>query len=346
MSFIPQLPFSRPSFLYLLAGLLAFGVLAIVAARRRRANLTRLGRPETVAGLSSMRPNVRRRSRLLLFAGLAALILTVSGPRWGKGGEAGVVVGRDLVVVYDLSRSMTAGDMADPVHRERWQAARAGLRALADEMRHRGGHRLGLVVFAAKPTVVCPLTSDYDHFLARLEEFTPSAPPPDVRVEADEPLTSGTVIGAAVRTALATHDPRFPGYQDILLVSDGDGPGVESEVEGGIKDAADHQIPVHVAGVGDPNQASVLAFGEGDSTELVQTKLQEGVLKDLARRTRGEYLPAHRDMPLLAEWFVRAIDSRPSRTLADDAIPQPKDRSVWFLAAGLLFLVLAYLREA
>jgi Ca-activated chloride channel homolog len=346
MSFIPQLPFSRPSFLYLLAGLLAFGVLAIVAARRRKANLARLGRPETVSGLSSMRPNVRRRSRLLLFAGLAALVLTVSGPRWGKGGEAGVVVGRDLIVVFDLSRSMTAADMADPVYRERWQAARAGLRAMADEMRHRGGHRLGLVVFAAKPTVVCPLTSDYDHFLARLEEFTPTAPPPEVRVEADEPLTSGTVIGAAVRTALATHDPRFPGYQDILLVSDGDGPGVETEVEGGIKDAADQQIPVHVAGVGDPTQPTILAFGEGESTELVSTKLQEGVLKDLARRTRGEYLAAGRDVPLLAEWFVRAIDSRPSRDLADDTIPQPRDRSVWFLAAGLLFLVLAYVREA
>jgi hypothetical protein len=74
--------------------------------------------------------------------------------------------------------------------------------------------------------------------------------------------------------------------------------------------------------------------------------LQEGVLKDLARRTRGEYLPARRDVPLLAEWFVRAIDARPSRELSDDAIPQPKDRSVWFLAAGLLFLVLAYVREA
>lgn len=345
MSF-PPLPFARPSFLYLLVGLLAFGAVAIVAARRRRAALARLGRPEVVAGLSSMRPGVRRRSRLLLFAGLAALILAVAGPRWGKGGEAGVVVGRDLVVVYDLSRSMTAADMADPVHRERWQAARAGLRALADAMQQRGGHRLGLVVFAAKPSVACPLTSDYDHFRARLDEFTPTAPPPDVRPDADEPLTSGTVIGAAVRTALATHDPRFMGYQDVLLVSDGDGPGVETEIEGGIKDAADQQIPVHVAGVGDPVQPTVIAFGEGDSTELVSTQLREGVLKDLARRTRGEYLSAQREVPLLADWFVRAIEPRPSRELSDDAIPQPRGRGVWFLAAGLAFLVMAWVREA
>src|SRR4051812_19847319 len=104
MSF-PDLPFARPSFLYLLVGVLVFGAMAIVAARRRKAGLARLGRPETVTGLSSMRPGVRRRSRLLLFAGLASLIVAVAGPRWGKGGEAGVVVGRDLVVIYDLSRS-------------------------------------------------------------------------------------------------------------------------------------------------------------------------------------------------------------------------------------------------
>src|SRR6478672_6125464 len=114
------LPFARPSFLYLLVLLPVFGLMAIIAGRRRRTALARLGRPETVTGLSSLRPGSPRRSRLLLFAALAGLIVAVAGPRWGKGGEAGVVVGRDLVVVFDLSRSMTAADMADPVYRQRW----------------------------------------------------------------------------------------------------------------------------------------------------------------------------------------------------------------------------------
>src|SRR3954449_4287169 len=116
------LSFARPSFLYLLILLPVLGAMAIIAARRRRTALARLGRPETVTGLSSLRPGSRRRSRLLVFLGLVGLILAVAGPRWGKGGEAGVVVGRDLVVVLDLSRSMTAGDMADPVHQQRWEA--------------------------------------------------------------------------------------------------------------------------------------------------------------------------------------------------------------------------------
>jgi Ca-activated chloride channel family protein len=340
-----SLSFARPSFLYLLILVPVLGAMAIVAARRRRAALARVGRPETVSGLSSLRPGTRRRSRLFVFAGLTGMILAVSGPRWGKGGEAGVVVGRDLVVVFDLSRSMTAADMAAPAHAQRWEAARAGLHDLVATVQQRGGHRLALVVFAARPWVVCPLTSDYDHFLARVDEFSPTAPPPEVRPDPDEPLVTGTGIGAALRMALAAHDPRFPGYQDILLLSDGDGPGVEAESEGGIKDAADRQIPVHVVGLGDPSRPTELVLGEGDSAEFVGTKLQEGLLKEIARRTHGEYLPARRDVPPLGEWFGRTIEPRPSRELSDDAIPQPKDRSVWFVGTGFLLLLLGWVRE-
>ena len=337
--------FARPSFLYLLILLPVLGAMALIAARRRRAALARIGRPETVGGLSSLRPGARRRSRLLVFVGLAALILAVAGPRWGKGGEAGVVVGRDLVVVLDLSRSMSAADMADPARPQRWAAARAGLHDLAANVQQRGGHRLALVVFAARPAIVCPLTSDYDHFRARLDEFSPTAPPPEVRPDPDEPLVTGTGIGSALRLALAAHDPRFPGYQDLLLLSDGDGPGVEAESEGGIKDATDRQMPVHVVGLGDPIRPTDMAIGEGDTSELIETRLQEGLLREIARRTRGEYLPARRDMPPLGEWFTRAIEPRPSRELSDDALPQPKDRAVWFVGVGLLFLLLGWVRE-
>jgi Ca-activated chloride channel family protein len=240
---------------------------------------------------------------------------------------------------------MTASDMADPIYQQRWQAAKAGVQNLVDTVQQRGGHRLSLVVFAAKPWVVCPLTSDYDHFRARLEEYSPTAPPPETRPEPDEQIVTGTGIGAALRMALATHDPRFPGYQDILLLSDGDGPGVETESEGGVKDAAARQVPVHVVAVGDPTRPTELVFGEGDSAEFVGTKLQEGLLRDIARRTRGEYLPSRREVPALGEWFTQSIEKRPSRELSDDAIPQPKDRSIWFLGGGVLFLFLAWARE-
>jgi Ca-activated chloride channel family protein len=341
---IPQsLPFARPTLLLLLGVLPVLGVLSALAAARRRAALGRFGTRPTVLGLSTLHPKARYQSRLLLYTGLTGLIAAAAGPRWGKGGEGGVIVGRDVVVILDLSRSMTAADMADPVYQQRWQAAQAGVRDLVARVEQRGGHRLALVVFAARPWVACPLTSDYDHFRARLDEFSPKAPPPEVRPDPDQPILTGTSIGAAIHLALATHDPRFAGYQDIMLLSDGDGPYVETESEGGVREAADHQVPVHTVGVGDPNHATELVLGDGESVEF--TKLQESLLRDVARRTHGEYLPARRDVPALGEWFAQTIEPRPSRELADDAIPQPKDRSGWFVGAALVLLLLGWWRE-
>ena len=340
-----SLSFARTSQLYWLVLVLVLGALAIDAGRRRRAIVAAFGRTETVAGLSSLRPPRRRQARISLFAAIALLAVAAAGPRWGKGGEGGVVVGRDLIVVIDLSNSMSAADMADADNHQRWQAARAGVHDLLTAIGQRGGHRVGLVAFAVKPWVVCPLTSDYDHVRARLEEFSPSSPPPETRPDPDEAFASGTAIGAALRMAVAAHDPRFPGYQDILLVSDGDGPGVESEAEGGARVAELAQIPVYTVGVGDPIHPTDLIFGGGEEVEFVGTKLQEGVLKDIARRTRGEYYPARRDVPKLGEWFAQAIESRPSRELADDVIPQPQDRSVWFLGAAFVLLVGAWVWE-
>ena len=40
------------------------------------------------------------------------------------------------------------------------------------------------------------------------------------------------------------------------------------------------------------------------------------------------------------------IEQRPSRELADDVIPQPKDRATWFLAACFVLFCLAWLRDA
>ena len=221
-----------------------------------------------------------------MFVGRLGLILAAAGPRWGKGGDAGVVVGRDVVVILDLSRSMTAADMADPVHQQRWEAARAGLHDLVDGVQQRGGHRLALVVFAARPWVVCPLTSDYDHFRARLDEFSPTAPPPEVRPDPELPIVTGTGIGAALRMGLAAHDPRFPGYQDMLFR--------RGRARRRANRRASRMQPidrsVHVVGLGD-RRIRPICIRRGDAVELLGRGFR-AILRDIVRRT-GEIPHSH-----------------------------------------------------
>jgi Ca-activated chloride channel family protein len=348
------LPFTlaRPEALFLLALVPALVVLAFASGRRRRAALARFGRPEALAALSTLRPRRRGRARLCLLGAVLLLAVALAGPRGGRG-EPGVVIGRDLMVVLDLSKSMLADDMRGPeeggTRMQRWQAARAGVHDLVAELRKHGGHRVGLVVFAAKPWLVCPLTADYDHFLMRLDEFSPEAPPRETVPAKGEQFPSGTRIGAAVADAVHWHDPRFPGYQDVLLVSDGDDPApdADAEIEEGIRAAEKSKIPVHVAGVGDPKEASTVVYRRADGEEEVigPTKLQEERLKEIARQTHGIYLPAEREVPRLGEFFHARIEPRPSRELSEDALPQPRERYLWFLAPALVLLVLAWWLE-
>ncbi len=347
--FLAAVTFARPGLLWLSVVPAVLSVVAFLAARRRRSALALVGRPAAVFGLLTRHARPSRFGQLALFLAWTLLVFGAAGPRWGRGEGDGVAVGRDVVVVLDISRSMLAADMAGPS--ERWQAAVAGARDLVESLRARGGHRAAVVIFAAKPKLLVPLTTDYDHLQTKLAELDAVHPPPEVRP--DESSKSGTRIGAALAAAVAAHDPRFPGYQDILLVSDGDDPAGDREWAAGVSAARKAAIPVHAVGVGDPDRPSSI-FVDGQLLEFagpdgvpspVQTRLHEEVLKSVAEEGRGLYLPARQQVPRLGEFFRAKVEPNPSRELTDDALPQPKDRSAWFLGLGLLGLAIGWIRE-
>jgi Ca-activated chloride channel family protein len=343
--FIAAVRFARPEALWLFVLFALFAITNRYAAWRRRIEADRIGRASALANLQTQ-PRPRRR-----WIGLAyplawvLLILGVAGPRWGRSEEPGIAVGRDLVVVVDLSQSMKADDMASATARTRWEAARAGLLDLMTTLAQRGGHRIGIVVFAARTKVLVPLTTDYDHVRAIIADLDGNWPPPDIRPGAEPGITSGTRIGAGLIAAVNLHDPRFPGSQDVLLLSDGDDPGDDREWLKGTAAARAAGIPVHVVGLGNPDAATLLSLGNDPmNVELVNTKLDETVLKQIAAETRGEYLPARRDVPHLGDFFRARIEPSATRELSDDAIPQPKERYAWFLAPALVLFTLGWLR--
>lgn len=337
--FVAGVRFARADLFWLLLLLPMLGFLNRWAARRRRDTMARVGRPAAVAGQLT-HPVARRRWLGVAYPlGWVALILGLCGPCWGKSDETGIAVGRDLVIVIDLSRSMQAPDMADPSTPTRWQAARGGALDLLDGIARRGGHRVAVVVFAAHPKVMCPLTTDYDHVRAVIADLDGKYPPPEIRPRAAEEI-SGTRIGAALKAAVEAHDKRFPGYQDIILISDGDDPADDKEWVRGADEARKAQIPVQTVGVGDPFEDYVLAFGE----ELAPTRLREEPLKQIAAETRGHYVAARRTTPQLGEFFRTHLEPLAGRSVSDEALPLPKERYSWFLAAALGLFVLGWLR--
>jgi Ca-activated chloride channel family protein len=342
MMSILQQGFAYPLFLILLSLLPLLGTLAILAARRRRRILARFGAPSVVKGLALKHGRAQVLRALGLASGLALLIVAIAGPQWGRDWDQSTAPGRDLVIVLDLSRSMLAEDVLP----NRVERARQALVELTHAVQERGGHRLALVAFAARARLVCPLSHDYDYFRAALAELDAANLPPELRPKGPDAL-SGTRIGAALRTAVEAHDPRFRGYQDIVLLSDGDDPAQDEEWREGVEAAHSAGIAVHTVGVGNPNAAGPIPLAGGGplrhQTEVVLTRLEEQPLRAIAEGTRGTYTPARTDRLPLAELFRTCIESRATHDNPDDALPLYRQRYPWFLGSALVFLSLEML---
>jgi tetratricopeptide (TPR) repeat protein len=161
----------------------------------------------------------------------------------------------------------------------------------------------------------------------------------------DDGVTSGTRLGAALRLAVALHDPRFQGAQDILLLSDGDDPVEDNEWAEGIEAAKSAKIPVHTVGVGDPDRASPIPFGDAflqHGGVLVKTRLHEKPLLEIARRTGGIYLPARTSPLPLGKIFHDVIEPRGERLTSEVEstadLPLLRQRYPWFLGTALALL--------
>jgi Ca-activated chloride channel family protein len=332
--------FSQPQALWLLGLLPLLSLMGALAWRRRKRRLARWGTRPALVALTS----VRRRRRWLQTGGraigLVCLIMGIAGPRWGFESSPAMATGRDLVVVLDLSRSMLAQDVLGQASPDRLGRAKDAIMDLVQTVKKRGGHRLGLVVFAARAQELCPLTHDYDHFGDVLAAVNPDNPFLDIGPTADS--RSGTRIGAALRMAVNAHDPHARGHQDVLLISDGDDPAGDEEWRQGIEPARQEGIVVHTIGIGDPDNASPIPLGP-DVPLLFQgqpvlTRLEEKPLKEIAERTGGSYTAARTLAIPMGEIFRERIESREGREHSDDVLPVQRQRSAWFFAAALSFL--------
>jgi Ca-activated chloride channel family protein len=273
-------------------------------------------------------------------AGVVGLILALAGPRWGSNVEWTASRGRDVLVVLDLSRSMTATDV-DPT---RWQAARQALLGLADTLARHGGHRVGLVVFAAQARIACPLTADLHFFRSVLNQLTPATVPGELAAEVR--AVSGTRIGAGVQLALSLldTDDGARGYTDVLVLTDGDDPANDQEWRQASRAAQAVGVPIQVVGLGevDPPAGKWPVPGMQRQGQPVLTRQVLPVTQGLARATGGQYLAAERSVPDLGQFFRTHLEPQGDRDRAGEPLLTTQSRQTevlfgvvvcWLIAA-------------
>jgi Ca-activated chloride channel family protein len=333
--------FANPWAFWILAGLPLLAGLGLLAIRRQRRLRAQVGN-EAAVGALIVRPSKKGVVRgLCVFAGLALLSLGIAGPQWGRDREQVISSGGDLVVLLDLSRSMLAQDVLP----SRLEKAKLALADLSDRLQKRGGHRVALVVFAARAKTVCPLTRDYDHFRLAVVQQSVAGLPSELRPRAGGP-TSGTRMGAGLRMAVKAAGADGEGPRMILMLSDGDDPARDEEWREGALGAEKRHLPVVVVGLGDPEPKVPIRIPLGNdflqhAGQPVQTRLEEKPLEEIARLTHGTYLRAGSGSLDLGTVLRDWLEPRGASAQAADRLPAYRQRYPWFFGAAFAFFAAA-----
>jgi Ca-activated chloride channel homolog len=325
--------FARPDLLPLVFTLPAALALALwFFARRRRRIAAVFGEERMLARLGGA--ELRRfpvgRFLLILPAG-AALACAAAGPRWGVRAVDGQALALNVVLATDISRSMLAED----IEPNRLERGRLFARRLLREL---GGDRFGLVVFAGRAYVLSPLTIDHSAIELYIDALDPSMV-----------SQGGSSVAAALTQAtdLVRGSEAGGGDRAVLLLSDGEALEDQSGVLAAADRAARAGVKIITVGIGTPNGATVpdvdpatgktVGVKHDEAGEVVISRLDEGLLRDVAGRTNGSFVRIDD-----AAGLARVIaDLRSMQRGAGDKLQRVEARERFWIFALLGLVLLA-----
>ena len=313
---------------------LTWAAIAIVAALavlelRNRDALGRFLSPEMQRRLATRPRGELVIGRLALFAlALVLGILALMRPQGASHIEQvdGAAFSSDVMVVLDVSRSMLAED----VKPYRLRRAKAEIEKMAELL---PDARVGLVAFAGRASLMCPLTPDHAFFDLALDG-----------VDTNSVSRGGTRIGDALRTAVRSF-PSAPGSKLIVLITDGE------DHDSFPLDAAEEakKAGVHVIAVGLGSEAGAPIFVTDPKTQArtqvthdgkpVISRLDGDTLRKIASATEGAYVPAGTsalDLVSIVNANVKPIVHRDAAAANRE---RREDEYVWFVLGALLALM-------
>ena len=275
--------------------------------------------------------SLKRRIARLVFV-LATLLFGVVAlmrPQTPGGMEAiARKVGADIMIVLDVSKSMLAEDAAP----NRLARAKADIAEFVDRV---GGHRVGLLAFAGRAAVMSPLTTDYGFFHLVLRN-----------VDTDVVSRGGTRLGDAIRKATATFGPNRGVARLMVLITDGE--DHDSYPLEAAQEAVQAGIRIVAIGFGsedgseitltDPDTGAKSTLRD-DNGATVVSRLDGALLRDIALRTEGVYVPAGVsavDLDAIVEAHVEPLMTDPTSQLRRRA---PTEHYVWLVLGALASLL-------
>lgn len=319
---------ANPQYLWLLLILIPLIARYIYSARNARPTL----------GLSSVAPFAGRRTpwrataRHLMFVlrlgAIACLIVILARPQSKDNWSTASTEGTDIIIAMDVSSSMKARDFSP----DRLEAAKKLSKQFVNQ---RPDDNIGIVVFAGESLTGLPMTIDHNALAHYIDGI-------DMGMVED-----GTAIGDGIATSINRLANGQAKSRSIILLTDGsNNTGIVTP-----KDAAEiaknKGIKIYTVAIGTRGMAEVPAYYDAAGNiryERQKVEIDEETLKDIAKKTNGQYFRAT-DNNVLSQVFKQIDALEKTKMDVSRFTHTEDDYAFWgwlLLALVLLELTLRY----
>lgn len=263
---------------------------------------------------------------LLILLGICLVICSLARPQSSSKYETFQANGVDIMLVMDTSTSMEAIDPT--VNTSRIQNAKE---RATEFVLKRVSDRIGIVVFSELAFTQCPLTLDKDAIVNFIN-----------MIATRMTKTDGTAIGDALATAVNRLSKVDSKSKIIVLLTDGINNRGEIAPLTAAQLAKDNNVKVYTVGIGsDKDFYEVEDPFWGKRQIQAEENLDETLLKEIAKKTDGEYFYAQTSKDLYKAFS--SIDKLEKTTVEHTKSINYNEQFMKFLFPAFWILILGFL---
>jgi Ca-activated chloride channel family protein len=274
--------------------------------------------------IPSFKPKFIFFKSVLLCLTLLFMIISLISPRWNFDIQTIEKQGSNIFIAIDVSKSMLASDISP----NRLFRAKLEIAKLIDKL---DGDKVGIIVFAGTSFLQSPLTHDY----GMVKEWVQ-------QIDVDSITAEGTSIKSAIETAIRGFSFLESNEKYLVIVSDGE--EQDQQTNELAAEAKKQGIKIISIGIGSAEGAPISYNDElikDKNGKLVISKLNESLLKDIAKITDGKYIlsrSGNLNLENVYDNFIKRGQNR--KNLKSSKIQRWQETYQIFLSLALLFLIL------
>ena len=263
---------------------------------------------------------------IMLLLGITFLIISLVNPKMGTKLKTVKREGVDVVFALDVSKSMLAEDIAP----NRLEKSKQIISKIIDKL---GSDRVGIIIYAGNAYPLLPITTDH----AAANMFLQNANP-------DMVSSQGTDINGALELAKTYYNNDEQTNRFLIIISDGE--DHQEQTKQVAQNLANEGVKIYTVGVGLANGSPIpirlnnamIGYKKDRKGETVLTKRNAEVLQGIAAIANGQYIDGNiTDTPV--KQMAEVIANAEKNEFETKQFSDYKDQFQWFLALGLLFLI-------